>query len=220
MKPLSVCVALLGLLALVQPIIQSDLEAALLGLVILICAATTYRSAGISSFLKIFVGVFSVEAIVSGLVLIAGRAGLWPDGYTQYLPPTSLPMTVAIFSILVYAIARLRSVKQLMRIADRYIDADDKTDTLVWRLPRFMLVERRGAIAMGVCLGLIGQAEVAINLRINFFNRDWFDAIQNRDATAFWQGLLFVFVPWAFAYVAAAVLEFFMQSLLIIRWRG
>jgi hypothetical protein len=79
MKPLSVSVALFGLLALVQPAIEMDLSGALLGSVILLCAATTFRSTAISSFLKIFVGIFSTETIVFGVAVLAGRAGLWPE---------------------------------------------------------------------------------------------------------------------------------------------
>jgi putative ATP-binding cassette transporter len=66
---------------------------------------------------------------------------------------------------------------------------------------------------------LINQAQVGITVRLSFFNRDWFNAIQNHDAAAFWQQLLFVFTPWAFVYVASQVIEFFVQSMLVIRWR-
>src|SRR5581483_3411975 len=34
-----------------------------------------------------------------------------------------------------------------------------------------------------------------------------------------WQLLLFVFTPWAFIYVNSAVIEFVLQSMLVIRWR-
>ena len=81
MKPLSIGVVLFGLLALVQPAIKMDLAGALLGGVVLICAATTFWSAAISSFLKIFVAIFSTETIVFGLAVAAGRAGFWPTAY-------------------------------------------------------------------------------------------------------------------------------------------
>src|SRR6516162_10403295 len=116
MKPLSISLVLFGLLALVQPAHQLDLPGALLGIVVLLCAATTFRSSDISSFLKIFVGVFSTETIVFGLAVLAGRAGLWPANYAD--PPESLPLTMAIFSIIVYVVARFRTVGQIMRIAD------------------------------------------------------------------------------------------------------
>jgi putative ATP-binding cassette transporter len=60
---------------------------------------------------------------------------------------------------------------------------------------------------------------VAISVRLNFFNRDFFNAIQEKNAPEFWNLLLFVFTPWAFIYVASAVIEFVVTSYLVIRWR-
>jgi putative ATP-binding cassette transporter len=219
MKALSLCVALFGILALVQPAMEMNAAAALLGIAALVCAFTTYRATAISSFLKIFVGIFSTETIVFGLAVLAARSGLWPVGYAEYQPPESLPLTVAIFSILVYAAAQSGTVRQIMRIADRYFDADETGAARVWPLRRFTALERNIAVAMVVVLVLLNQAEVGVLLRLNFFNRDWFNAIQARDAATFWQQLLFVFTPWAFVYVAMTVIEFFIQSMLVIRWR-
>jgi putative ATP-binding cassette transporter len=219
MKPLSAAVALFGLVALIQPAIQMKLPAAVLGVVALICAAATFRSAAISSFLKIFVGIFSTETIVFGSAVVAARAGWWPKAYLAYVPPESLPLTVAIFSILVFVVAQFASVRQIMRIADRYFDTGDSGRARIWPFRPFAALERRVAVAMVVFLVLLNQAEVGALLRLNFFNRAWFDAIQQRNAPVFWEQLLFVFTPWAFAYVAMTVVEFFTQSMLVIRWR-
>ena len=219
MKPLSAGVALFGLVALIQPVIGLKLPAALLGVVALICAVTTFRSTAISSFLKIFVGIFSTETIVSGLAVVAARAGLWPKSFAAYVPPDSLPLTVAIFSILVFVVAQFPTVRQIMRIADRYFDTGDSGRARIWPFRPFTALERRIAVAMVVFLVLLNQAEVGALLRLNFFNRAWFDAIQQRNAPVFWQQLLFVFTPWAFAYVSMTVVEFFTQSMLVIRWR-
>jgi len=216
MKALSLCVALFGLLALVE--MHGSAAEALLGAVALLCAFTTFRAAHISSFLKILVGIFSTETIVFGLAVLAGHAGFWPIE-EAYLPPESLPLTVAIFSILVFVAAHSRAVRQIMRIADRYFDNDEIGQARIWPFPRFAARERRIAAAMVVFLVLLNQAEVGALLRLNFFNRDWFNAIQSRDAAAFWQQLLFVFTPWAFGYVTMLVVEFFTQSMLVIRWR-
>jgi vitamin B12/bleomycin/antimicrobial peptide transport system ATP-binding/permease protein len=219
MKQLSIAVALFGIAALVQPILQRNFAAADLGVVALLCALATYRSAGISSFLKIFVGIFSTETIVFGATSLVGRAGLWPQSLADYLPPESLSLTVAIFSILVYAVAQLPTVCQIMRIADRYFNAPDGGTARIWPLRPFTALERRIAVAMVVFLVVLNQAEVGITVRLSFFNRDLFDAIQHRDAATFWQQLLFVFTPWAFTYVAMTVVEYFTQSMLVIRWR-
>jgi len=219
MKPLSIGLTLTGLLALLQPTNELNISNALLAAAVLASAATTFRSAKISTFLKIFVGIFSTEAMISGLVVIAGHGGLWPYGYRNYLPPDTLPITLAIFSIVVYAVAQLGTVGQIMGIADRYFNAAETGRARVWPFRPFTAPERRVAVGLVVALVLLNQAEVAILVRLNFFNRTWFDAIQNQNAALFWQQLLLVFTPWAFTFVAMAVVEFFMRSMLVIRWR-
>ena len=219
MKPLSIGVGLFGIIALVVAVTGEDATTAVLGVAALLCAFTTFNATAISSFLKIFIGIFSTETIVFGLAVLAGRVNLWPADYTEYLPPESLPLTVAIFSILVYLVARIAVVRQITRIADRYFNAADRAEARIWPLRPFTAMERRIAVAMVVFLVLINQAQVGVLVRLSFFNRDLFNAIQNRDAAAFWQQLLFVFTPWAFIYVASAVFEFFTQSMLVIRWR-
>src|SRR3984893_17314794 len=219
MRSLSLGVALFGLLALVVAATGADATTAVLAVAALLCAFTTFRSTTISSFLKIFIGIFSTETIVFGLAVLAGKVELWPADYGEYLPPESLPLTVAIFSILVYVIAHIQVVHQITRIADRYFDASERSEARIWPFRPFTAMERRIAVAMVVFLVLINQAQVGITVRLSFFNRDWFNAIQNRDATAFWEQLLFVFTPWAFIYVGSTVIEFYTQSMLVIRWR-
>ena len=56
-------------------------------------------------------------------------------------------------------------------------------------------------------------------MRLSFFNREWFNAIQEKNAAQFWSQLFTVFTPWAFTYVASTVIEYVVQSTLTIRWR-
>jgi putative ATP-binding cassette transporter len=219
MKALSIGVGLVSFVALVLAVTGEDTAIALFGAAAMLCAFTTLAALRISSFLKIFVGIFSTETIIFGVVVLAGREGLWPARYADYLPPESLPLTVAIFSILVYAVSHLNVVRQVTRIADRYFEAAEHATVNLWPLPRFPTRERTIGIAMVVFLVLLNQAEVAGALRLSFFKRDWFDAIQNRDAATFWYQLLLVFTPWAFALISMQVVEFFTQLMLVIRWR-
>ncbi|HLH91208.1 MAG TPA: ABC transporter ATP-binding protein/permease [Xanthobacteraceae bacterium] len=219
MQPLSICVAAFGLLALVQPVMHLDYAGMLLGIVALLCAVATFLSTRISSFLKIFIGIFAVETIVFGLAVVAGRLGYWPAARADVLPPDSLPLTVAIFAILCRVVAHSSTVEQVMRIADRYFNAEETGSARIWPFGRYTALERRIAIAMVVILVLLNQAEVGVLLRLSFFNRDWFNAIQARNAPEFWRQLLYVFTPWAFVYVWMTVLEFYMQAMLVIRWR-
>ena len=219
MKILSLTVALFSALALGLAWKGSDMGSGALGIVALLCAFTTYRSSSISSFLKVFVGIFTTETVVFGAVVLAGRAGFWPATYREYLPPDSLPLTVAVFSILVYLVAWAPVVRQMTRIADLYYNAREVGRARIWPLAAFTALERRIAVMMVIFLVIANQAEVGITVRLSFFNRDWFNAIQNKDAGSFWQLLFHVFVPWAFTYVTIAVVEFVVQSMLVIRWR-
>src|SRR5262249_9228577 len=142
MKSLSIGVGLFGFLALVMALTGEDATTAVLGAAALICAFTTFGASRISSFLKIFVGIFSTEAIVFGLAVLAGRGGLWPEDYAAYLPPESLPLTVAIFSILVFLVAHIPAVRQITRIADRYFDASGSTAVRIWPFRPFTAAER------------------------------------------------------------------------------
>jgi putative ATP-binding cassette transporter len=216
---LSFGVAAFGLFALVLGVKAGDMWEVGLGVTALLCAVTTYLSAWISSYLKIFVAIFSLETIVFGLLVVINKAELWPESYADYTLPNALPITVALFSILAYAVAHIPVVRQMTRIADLYYETTERGTARLWPLPPYAALERRIAIAMVIFLVLVNQAQVGIMVKLNFFNRDWFNAIQNHDAAAFWQLLLFVFTPWAFIYVTSAVIEFVVQSMLVIRWR-
>jgi putative ATP-binding cassette transporter len=219
MKILSFGVAAFGLFALVMGLTSGDMWEVGLGVSALLCAVTTYLSAWISSFLKIFAAIFSIETIVFGLLVVVNKAGLWPAAYADYTLPNPLPITVAVFSILTYVLAQVPVVRQMTRIADLYFEATERGQARIWPLPRYAALERRIAVAMVVFLVLVNQVQVGITVKLNFFNRDWFNAIQGKDQTAFWQLLLLVFLPWAFTYVASAVIEFVVQQMLVIRWR-
>src|SRR6516164_4950849 len=143
MKILSICVALFGLLALVVAEEFSDLSGAGLGITALLCALATWRSVALSSFLKIFVWIFSVETIVFGLCVLAADASMWPGAYAEYKLPVTLPITVAIFAILVYLVAQTKVVGQMMKIADRYFDTTDRGHAQIWPLPAFSALERQ-----------------------------------------------------------------------------
>ena len=81
MKKLSFGLAALGLIAFALGVKADDGWEVGLGVSALICAVTTYLSAGISSYLRVFAGIFSVETIVSGLLVTIIKAGLWPAAY-------------------------------------------------------------------------------------------------------------------------------------------
>lgn len=219
MKILAIAAALFALAAAVVAEAKGDPIVGILAAASVACAFTTFHSARISSFLKIFVAIFTSELVVFGAAFLVARMDWWPKNLAEYALPESLPLTVAMFSILVYGVSFIPLVRSMMRIADRYFDNGDMTVARIWPLPAYRALERKVATAMVVFLVLINQAEVGMLVRLNFFSRDWFNAIQTKNEKAFWYQLFSVFLVWAFIYIASLVGEFVVQSTLVIRWR-
>jgi putative ATP-binding cassette transporter len=76
------------------------------------------------------------------------------------------------------------------------------------------VTERRFASSLIVALVIINQLQVGINIRLSFFNRDWFNAIQNKDSAAFWSLLFGVFCFWAAIAVVSGLVEYYIESVL------
>jgi putative ATP-binding cassette transporter len=219
MKILALIIALFTLASAVIAQRTGDTTFVLLTAASAICAFAIYQSRAISSYLRIFAAIFGVELVIFGSLCLAAKVKLWPAALADYELPVTLPLTVALFAIAVYLVSFIPVVQTMMRIADRYFNTGERTVARIWPFPAFQGLERAVASAMVVFLVLINQAEVGIDIRLSFFSRDWFNAIQNRDAKAFWYQLFTVFMVWAFLYIAAAVIEFVVQSTLVIKWR-
>ena len=228
MKPLSIGVAVAAAIALLAGIIEGDggvLSLAAdptrlgVGVVGLVLAFTTFRSPLISPFLRVFSTIFAVEYVVTGLAYVAVQAGWWPPSFSEAAPPASLATTVAIFGLLVHLISFIPVIRQITRLADPYFVTNERGDLEIGGFGARQVTERRFACALIVALVVINQLQVAINIRLSFFNRDWFNAIQNKDSAAFWSLLFGVFCFWAAIAVVSNLVEYYTESVLKIRWR-
>lgn len=182
-------------------------------------ALTIFRSPLISPFLRVFSTIFAVEYLVTGLAYVVVKAGWWLPSLAEAAPPASLPITIAIFGLLVHLISFIPVIRQITRLADPYFITDDRGDLQIGSFGGRHVLERRLAGALIVALVVINQLQVAINVRLSFFNRDWFNAIQNKDSAAFWSLLFGVFCFWAAIFVVSHLIEYYAESVLKIRWR-
>ena len=73
----------------------------------------------------------------------------------------------------------------------------------------------RGLLAAVVALNLIS---VWINVRLNLWNRDFYNALQQYDWPQFWWQFA-VFCMIAAAWITVAVYQLYLQQILHIRWR-
>jgi len=95
-------------------------------------------------------------------------------------------------------------IQSITRIADRYFDTGDATRARIWPFPAFGASEKSVAIGMVVFLVLLNQMEVGVSVRLSFFSRDMYNALQDKNAAAFWFQIFLVFTPFAFLDVASA----------------
>ncbi|WP_186417898.1 ABC transporter ATP-binding protein/permease [Bosea sp. CS1GBMeth4] len=219
MRLLSFAVAALAVIALVVG--QQSGSAGLLGLgaVGLLLAFATFRAAAISTFLRIFSTIFAVEYAVTGAGVVLTQTGLWPSGWEAIAPPASLPTTIAVFGILVYAISFIPAIQRIARLASPYFEAPEPTTAQLWPVKRFRIGTGRLGVVLLTFLVVLNQIQVGISLRLSFFNRDFYNAIQEKDAAGFWYQLIYVFSVWAAISVVSNLIELFANYTLLIRWR-
>ena len=219
MKVLGWSVAAFSVLVAVASFATGDTSLLLLVGFGLVASITTMRSLNISAYLKIFVAIFSSETILFGAAAVANTLDWWPSLLDDFRMPLSVAVTVALFSIIVYAVSYVRVVRRMTTIADLYFSISTPTRAHVWPFPSFAANERTLAIAMVTFLVVINQLQVLFSILISFVSRDLFNAIQNYNAADFWHALLISFPILAFPYIASLIVEFVVASTLIIRWR-
>jgi putative ATP-binding cassette transporter len=219
MRLLSFAVAALAVIALVVGQ-QSGSHGILgLGAVGLLLAFATFRATEISTFLKIFSVIFAVEYVATGAGAVLAQVGFWPAGWQAIAPPASLPTTIAVFGILVYAISFIPAIRRIARLASPYFEAPEATTAQLWPVKPFSIGTGRLGIALLVFLVVLNQIQVGISLRLSFFNRDFYNAIQEKDAATFWYQLIYVFSVWAAIFVISNLIEMIANYTLLIRWR-
>src|SRR4051794_7804034 len=138
-----------------------------IGAVGLPLALTTFRSPLISPFLRVFSTIFAVEYVVTGLAFVVVEAGWWPPSLAEAAPPASLPITIAIFGLLVHLISFIPVIPQITRLADPYFATNDRRDLQISGFGARHVTEWRFANALVVALVVISQLQVAINLRLS-----------------------------------------------------
>ena len=94
---LAVAVLAFALLSAAAGLIWGDNTLLGLELVGLLLSAATWKSTRISAFLQVFIGIFGTEYVIFGAVVLLVRRGLWPEALAEFGPPSSLPITVAVF---------------------------------------------------------------------------------------------------------------------------
>jgi putative ATP-binding cassette transporter len=206
-----------AVIALAHAIAGGDRLSLILAAVGGLLALAVFRSGALSAFLRVLMTVFTFEYGVFSLAYVLGKIGWWPEALKALTIPFELALTVGLFGILVHAVSFIPVVRTITGLADPYYAPDNVKEADIWLLGRTK--ERRLAWGLTIFLIMINQVQVGINVRLSFFNRDWFNALQNKDQAAFWSLLITVFLVWAMIFVISNLIEYFVENVLKIRWR-
>jgi putative ATP-binding cassette transporter len=114
--------------------------------------------------------------------------------------------------------ALMKSLGDIWGLAVPYFTTRDIGEARIWPF-RYRAQERWIGLSLLIAVVAIELGQVAISVRLSYFNRDWFNAIQEKDAAEFWNQLLFVFSPLAAIFIGSAILQLVMRAYLTIRWR-
>ena len=94
-------------------------------------ALVTVHSPAISAFLRVFSTIFAVEYVLTGVAYVIVRLGWWPAALADATPPVSLPITLAMFALLVYLVSFVPVIRQITCLADPFFATDDRRDVRV-----------------------------------------------------------------------------------------
>ncbi len=218
-------VILLGLIAVLSFIAggyEKDGMTLGLGVAAALGAAAAWPTIRIPTFLKIMSELFAVETFVLGLLILVETLDQWPADYAVYAPARYLPIATALFVVALTLLIRVPFIQRMMRIADPYFEARTPISIKAWPLPRLSLRQTVYARINVIFLILVNQFQVAVGVRLNFFSRDFGNAIQTPDAAhrdIFWQQLLFVFIPLVTVAIISFLIEFYVAQNFVLQWR-
>ncbi len=183
----------------------------------LLAAVVTFRAAErTSTFLQILIRFFATEVVVLGICVCFSALGHWPTSLEGVRVPSSVAITVALFTVLAYVAAYIPVARRSLAIADRYFRMDGMLRVPVLGIS---VPERHAAAAALMFLVLINQLQVFMVVNLSFVGRALFNALQGYDQPAFWRAILVDYPIYLVPYLVSLYIEFVTSNTLFIRWR-
>src|SRR5260221_4326733 len=93
--------------------------------------------------------------------------------------------------------------------------------TAFWALAKPYWVSEQRTKGLGLAVAVIGLSLglVWISVQFNLWNKDFYNALENKDQAEFWRQL-WRFTYLAFAWIIAGVYRLYFQQMLLIEWRS
>lgn len=182
----------------------------------LVLSAAMLTTPGVGAYMRFFIVFYGLGYLVlMAIVILAGLTGL---GLFKLVPPLTA-FTSAAFGILAVLLNRLPLTRRVFAIADPYFETTDRGTVKIWPLPSITGSERWIAFVLLGIIIAINLAQVGISVRLSYFGRDWFNAIQEKNQPEFWRQLFQIWAPWVAVLLVSNIVEFVIVSVFKIRWR-
>jgi len=193
-----------------------------LGIAAALGALASWPTRPLPTFLKIMAELFAVETAVFGAVTLAGALGAWPESLAEYAPPRYLPIATALFVVALTLVSFIPFVKRMMRIADPFFEATTPIALRPLGVFRLLMPQYVYGRVCIVVLILLNQFQVALGVRLNFFQNAFGEAIRVADEehrVAFWFQLIYVFLPLAVVLIVSLMIEYYIAANFVLQWR-
>jgi vitamin B12/bleomycin/antimicrobial peptide transport system ATP-binding/permease protein len=177
------------------------------GVIMTVCVVMA-RTVG--PFLRFFVVFYALGYI--GLISLIVLQPLLPSAWAAYAPPPLTAFTAAAFAILAFALSKVPVMRQITEITDPYFATDERADFELIEGRPFRFPVKWMAMGLLAIVILINLGQVWISVSLSFFNRNWFDAIQAKNAVEFWRLLYQVWLPLVGVLIATNFIEFLIVS--------
>ncbi|WP_342360556.1 ABC transporter ATP-binding protein/permease [Terrarubrum flagellatum] len=182
-------------------------------------AALLYLSRDISSFLRIFVVMYALGYLFLAGMSTLGALGWLPNAINDLMPPAFMATASVAFAAIVYGVSFIPVIRTIMSLADPYFSATTSPVAAYGFFGRLFSTEGRAAAAMVGVIIAGNFVQVALTVRLNAWYRDLFDALQKKDASAFWYQIWWVFVPLLVVWIIFQMIDLITDTIFDIRWR-
>jgi putative ATP-binding cassette transporter len=183
----------------------------------LLMAAGMLMPMPIGAFGQFFIVFYGIGYL--GLLVLFLAQPILPEFVRGITPPPLTGFTAAAFGFLALALSITPSIARIFAIADPYFAAEEKRPIRIPLVGTISFPERRIAwVLLGIII-LINLGQVGITIRLSFWQKDWGDAIQNKNAPEFWRQLYEVWIPLVAVLIASGMIEYVLVSVFKIRWR-
>jgi putative ATP-binding cassette transporter len=183
-------------------------------------AGILYAARGISPYVRVFIIMYAFGYLGMGTLGLLSALGWLPAIVEAMRPPDFSATAAAVFAAIVYGVSFLPVIRRITDMADPYYQSDEPatraTGAFKWMGNTEGQIGQR-LVALSI---FISFAQVAMNIRVNLWYRDLFNALQDKNADAFWYQLLGIFVPLATVWIIIGVYDVFVDYSLWIRWRS